>query len=45
MYDYITTGIIIRHVQNALPILIWKNIDVNTLDEFASIYKAALFSG
>ena len=24
MYDYITTGIIIRHVQNALPILIKK---------------------
>ena len=23
-YDYITTGITMRHVQNALPILIWK---------------------
>ena len=45
MYDYITTWIIIRHVQNALPILTKRNIDVNTLDEFAGIYKATLFWG
>ena len=45
MNDHITTGIIIRHVQNALPILILKNIDVNTLDEFTGIYKATVFSG
>ena len=45
MYDYITTGVIIRHVQNALPILTKRNIDVNTLDEFAGIYKATLFWG
>ena len=45
MYHYITTGIIIRHVQNALPILTKTNIDVNTLDEFGGIYKATLFWG
>ena len=27
MYDYITTGILIRHVQNVLPILTQRNID------------------
>ena len=44
MYD-ITMGIIIRQVQNDLPVLILqKSVDVHTLDEFAEIYEATLFS-